>query len=115
MLRYVTVQDTAAVMRDNKEAVKDPKGERRHRKKVHCGDCFAVIAQEGFPPLGWFWISGSFSHPSQDTPLGYFKAQHLQLAMDPRSSPGPVLSHHAKDQIPEFFAHAFFTYRHLMA
>jgi hypothetical protein len=37
--------------------VQQAEGQRRHCKEVHCGDGFAVVAQEGHPSLRRLWVA----------------------------------------------------------
>ena len=106
MSGYVEVQNAAPVMRDDEEAVEYAEGERRQGKEIHCGNCFAVIAQKCNPSLRGLGISRSLSHPAQYGTLGNVEVQHLQLTVNARRAPGWVFSHYAEDQFVQFPADA---------
>jgi hypothetical protein len=46
------VKNAPPVMRNDEEAVENAEGERRHGEEVHCGNGFAVVAQERRPTAG---------------------------------------------------------------
>ena len=66
---YIGVQDAAAVVRDDKEAMQHAKGERWDSEEIHRGDDFAVVVQEDFPLFRRFRVPRSFSHPPQNCSL----------------------------------------------
>lgn len=47
----VEVEDPAAVVVDDEEAVQDVHGGRWYREEVHAGNGVLVVAKEGHPPL----------------------------------------------------------------
>ena len=96
------VQNPPSIMRDHEETVEHPKRKCRHREEVHRGDDFTMIAQEGHPSLGRLRVSRSFAYPAQHGPLRDVEAEHPELAMNARRSPGWVLTYYAEDQIPHF-------------
>jgi len=98
----IAVQDAPSVMRNHEEAVEHPKRERRHGEEVHRSNRFSVVTQEGRPALRRFRGSGRLPHPTQHRSLGDIEAEHLQLTMNPRRTPGQVLGHHAEDQLTQF-------------
>ena len=98
---HVEVKNTPAFMRDHEEAVKHAECDGRHGEEIHCGDRFTVVAQECCPTSRRLGIPGRLSHPAQDTSLGDFVSEHLQLAVDTRRTPGVVLHYHAKDEFAQ--------------
>jgi len=52
MSRHVEVQDLAASMRDDEEAVEQLEGHRRHGEEVERNDHLAVVLEKGRPPRG---------------------------------------------------------------
>src|SRR5664280_1872834 len=52
MASDVEVQDAAAIMTDDEEAVQHPKGESGDGEEIHGRDSFPMIAQKGQPALG---------------------------------------------------------------
>src|SRR5262252_296472 len=102
MLREVEMQDTPAIVADDKEAVEDAEADRGHGEEVHGRNRFPVIPKKGAPALGWLGIPRNSLHPAGDASLGYLEAQHEQFAVNARRAPGRVLCHHTEDQLPNF-------------
>src|SRR5208337_597608 len=98
----VVVHDLPPVMADDEEAVENPEGQRRHRKEVHCGDCFAMIAEKRKPAPGWIRILACTFDPTRNGSFRDVETQFEQLAVDARRSPRWVLSDHPKDQLAHF-------------
>src|SRR5207253_2358745 len=90
MLRDVEVQDTSTIMADDKETVEDGEGDGGHGEEVHGRNRFLVILKKGTPTFDGLGISWCPLHPAGDGSLGHLKAQHEQLAVDARRSPGWV-------------------------
>jgi hypothetical protein len=107
MLRDVEMQDKPAIVADDKETVEDAERDRGHGEEVHRRNRFPVILKKCAPTLGWPGISGRALHPARDGSLGDVKAQHEELAVNARSTPGWVLRHHAEDQLPNFPRQSF--------
>ena len=57
MLGDVEMQDTPAIVTDDKEAVENTEADRGHGEEVHGRNCFPVIRKKHAPALGWL---GSF-------------------------------------------------------
>ena len=53
MLGHIPMEDSPPIMRDDEEAVQNAKGERRHGKEVHRGDCSET------PPIAFHPFSSS--------------------------------------------------------
>src|ERR1035437_6307001 len=102
----IAVQDSPPVMGNDEEAIQDTEGQSRHGEKVHRRDRFSVVGQEYRPALCRLRVSRRLLHPAQHRPLGDFEAEHLQFTVNARRSPGWVLGHHAKDQVPQPFTDA---------
>src|ERR1700730_1236347 len=96
----VEVQNAAAVVVDDEEAVKDAERNGRYREEIHCRDGFSMITQKREPSLYQLRISRSFAHPAGDRSLGSIKAKHKKLTVDARCAPGWILRDHLEDQIP---------------
>src|ERR1017187_3948143 len=64
MASDVEVQDAAAIMADDEEAVQNPKGESGNGEEIHGRDSFAMIAQKGQPALGGLRVLGRSFHPA---------------------------------------------------
>jgi hypothetical protein len=73
----IEMNNSAAVMGDDEEAVEHAKGQRWHSEEVHCSDHFAVVAQKYSPLRGRSGIPGRFAHPAQNSTLGDLEAEHL--------------------------------------
>src|SRR6266853_1670476 len=104
MLGDVEMQNASAVMGDDKEAVQDYKGNGGNGKEVHRRNGFAVVVQESLPALRRFRILRCPAHPARNGSLGEIEAEFKQFAMNARSTPGWILSHHAEDQVAQFAA-----------
>src|SRR5215469_12091195 len=106
------MQDTPAIVADDKEAVEDAEADRGHGEEVHGRNRFPVISKKSAPTLGWLGIPRNSLHPAGDTSLGYLEAQHEQFAVNARRTPGWVLRHHTDDQLQnlrrQFFAAAVY-------
>ena len=101
MLGDVEMQDTAAIVTDDEEAVEHAKGDRGHGEEVHGRNRFPVIRKKCAPALGWLGISRNPLHPAGDGSLG-IEAQHEQFTVNARRAPGWVLRHQPEDQLPHF-------------
>src|SRR6516164_1802771 len=99
----VAVQNTAAIMADDEEAVQYGENDRGNREEIHRGDGFPMVTQKGEPTLGWFWITGGSFHPAGNGPFGNIKTEQEKFSMDTGSSPAGVLRDHLEHQIPNFF------------
>jgi len=104
MSRHIEVKDAPTVVGDDKEAIENTEGERWLSEEVHRCDDFTVVLQERRPSLCWLRISRRSSHPSQHRSLRDIEAEHLELAVNPRRVPGPVLGHHAEDKFTQLFS-----------
>lgn len=107
MLGDVEMQNTPAIVADDKETVEDAERDRGHCEEVHRRNRFPVILKKCAPTLGWPGISGRPLHPARDGSLGDVKAQHEEFAMYARSTLGWVLRHHAEDHLPNFPRQSF--------
>jgi len=92
------VQDAPPIMADDEEAVEHAKRDRWHSEEIHRSNGLAMVSKEGQPALGRVRISRRSFHPTGDGSLGKIKAEHGEFPMDPRCSPGWVVSDHPKDQ-----------------
>jgi len=99
MLRDVNMQDAPTIMTDDEKAIERAEGNSRNSEEVHRGNRFPVIMEKGKPTLGSARISRRSLHPTGDSSLGKFKTEHAEFPMDPRRSPGWVVSDHPKDQL----------------
>lgn len=104
---HIEMKDAPPVMSNDEETVENAEGECRHGEEIHGGDRFAVIIQKSSPSFRRLRIPWCLPHPTQNSSLRYFPAEHLQFAMDSRSSPASVFGHHLEDEIAQFPAQAF--------
>jgi hypothetical protein len=88
MVCDIEVQDAAAIVANDKEAVEQAERDRWDREEIHCRNRFSMIAQKCEPALGWFGISGCPAHPTGDGSLGNIKTQHEEFTMDARATLG---------------------------
>ncbi len=77
MLRDVEMQDTPAIVADDKETVEDAERDRGHGEEVHRRNRFPVILKKRAPTFGWPGIPRRPLHPAGDGSLGDVKAQHV--------------------------------------
>src|SRR5215470_15830704 len=103
--RDLEAEDLPPVVTDDKEAIQNTKGERRHREEVHRCNRLAMIAQEGEPALRRIGSSRSAPKPSRDRRLGEIETQLEQLPVNARRSPRWILRRHTKDQSSNLRAH----------
>src|SRR5258708_36126693 len=87
MLRDVEMQDTPAIVADDKETVEDAERDRGHGEEVHRRNRFPVILKKRAPTFGWPGIPRRPLHPAGDGSFGDVKAQHEKLAVNARKHP----------------------------
>jgi hypothetical protein len=95
----IEMQDSPAIMTDDKEAIQHAERDCGHGEEVHGCNRLSVIAQEGEPALGWLGVSWRMAHPARNCAFRDIEAQHEKLTVNSRRAPGWVLCDHAKDQI----------------
>lgn len=105
----VEVNDLPPVVPNNKEAVQQLERDHGDGEEIHGSNRFAMIAKEGLPAPGKFWLSGRPLHPTRDASFRYIEAKHEQFTVDPGSAPGWVFCHHAEDHIAHFLRQSFST------
>src|SRR5215468_418636 len=103
MPRDVAVQNTPAIVADDKEAVEHGEGDRGNREEIHRRNSLLVITKKGEPPLGWVRGSGSPFHPAGNRSLGNIKTKHEKFSVDTGSTPARVLGSHLEDEVPDLF------------
>ena len=99
----VAVQNAAAIVADDEQAVEHAEGDRRNREEIHGRDGFPMVTNTGEPALGWVRGSESPFHPAGNCSFGNLTTEHEKFSVDAGSSPAGVLGHHLEDQIPNFF------------
>ena len=97
MAGYVHVHNLPSLVANNKEAVQQLERDCRDSEEIHGGNRVAMIANNGLPAPGKFWISGRSPDPTGNGSLGYVEAQHEQFAVDAGSTPGGILGHHTEN------------------
>jgi hypothetical protein len=100
MLRDVNVQDAPTIVADDEEAIEHAEGNRWHSEEIHGRNPFPMASKEDQPAVGPVRISRCPFQPTRNGSLGKVKAEHEEFPMDPRRSPGWVVSDHPKDQLP---------------
>jgi hypothetical protein len=98
MFGHVEVKNTAPVMRQYEEDVKDAEGGRRHREEVDRDQRTDVVVEEGSPRLRRRF-SRSRRHQARDLSLGDHDAEFEELAVNSRCAPALVGCSHALDQV----------------
>src|SRR5215469_6125331 len=106
---HVAVQNAAAIVAHDEEAVEHAEGDRRNREEIHRGDSFPMVTKKSEPALGGVRVSGRPFHPAGNGSFRNIKTEHEKFSMDAGSSPAGVLRHHLVDQIPNFFRYRSFT------
>src|SRR5664280_2996086 len=96
MPRDIEVQDAAAIVADDEEAVQHPKGESGDGEEIHGSDSFTMIAQKGQPALGGLRVLGRSFHPAENGSFRHLEAEHQEFAMDARRTPTGIVSDHLK-------------------
>ena len=91
------MKNPASVMSQHQEYVQDLEAKRRHREEIHRYQALQVILQEGPPRLRW--RPPGTDYVLADASLANVDAEFEQLSMNPRRSPGWVLSAYLADQI----------------
>src|ERR1039458_10349160 len=79
MASDVEVQDAAAIMTDDEEAVQNPKGESGDGEEIHGRDRFPMIAQKGQPALGGLRVLGRPFHPAGNGGFRHVEAEHQEF------------------------------------
>ena len=109
------MKNTPPIVRNDEETVQHSKAQRRHRKEVHRGDGFPMIAQKCHPSLCWLRAPRSSAHPAQDGAFRSIEAKHRQLAMNARSSPAWILGDHVEDELTHFRSDALPARTHMIS
>jgi hypothetical protein len=76
------VQNLAAFMLDNEEAVQHSERHRRYGEEIECGDYLAVILQKGEPLLTGVTARNHATAISGHGPFGDGKAKLLQFGVN---------------------------------
>ena len=97
----IEVQNPAAAVFDNEEAVKQAEGNRGYREEVKRNSHFTMILQKGEPLLSRVAAPAHSSKVSSHRSFGYDEAQFLNFALNPRSSPNRVLCRHPLNEISQ--------------
>ena len=100
-LRHREVHHAAPRMVDEDEDVQDVEGRGRHSKEVHPDDGLLVVAEEDLPSLDHVPWRRPSRHVPRHRPLCDVEAEHQQFAMDPRGTPGRVLSSHLANEVAQ--------------
>ena len=111
----VEMQNPPAIMGNYKKAVENPEPESRDGEEVHRGDGLTMVLQKRLPTLSWLRVFRCPSYPPRHRPFRDIESQFHQLAVNPGSAPGGILSHHAKDQLPRLFRKWFSSARATVA
>ena len=102
MASDVEVQDPAASVLDDEEAVEQLEGHRRHGEEVEGDDHLAVILEKGKPALARIAPAPNAPQIAGHGPFRDDEAELLQFAMDLRGAPVRILFGQAPDQTPGF-------------
>jgi hypothetical protein len=106
-MRPVLVQDASTIVADDEEAIKHAERNRWHSEEIRGRNGFPMVSKKGQPALGPVRTSRRPLHPTGDSSLPKIKAEHAEFFMDPRCSPGWVLSNHLENQFPNLLRRLF--------
>ncbi len=95
----VEVNNEASSVGQYDTGVENPKRRRGHSEEINRGHVAHMVAQEGFPGLGWRFSVAN--HVFRDGCWGHLNLQHEQLSVDSRGSPERIFTGHSSDQIPD--------------
>ena len=102
MSGHVEVQNLPASALDDKEAVKQLEGHRRHSEEVERRDHLPVIAQERQPAFAGVTAAPDSSQISSHGSFRDDEAELLQFSVDLGRAPGRIFLHQAADQRTDF-------------
>src|ERR1017187_785349 len=87
MASDIEVQDAAAIMTDDEEAVQNPKGESGDGEEILGSDRFPMIATQGPPALRVLGAFAPWFHPAGKCSCRHVEPEHQEFAMDARRTP----------------------------
>src|SRR6185369_10802904 len=102
MRRDIEMQNPAASVLNDEEAVQHTERRGRHGKEVEGNDRLTVVVKKGQPFLGRITPATDSPQVARDGPLGEHEAELLQFAMDFGSAPVGVLPCQAPNQDANF-------------
>ncbi len=102
MTSHVEVQDSAALVFNNEEAIQKLECQRRHCEEIERDDCLTMIGEESEPALAWIGATSKALKISGDSAFGNFKSKLQEFSVDLRRSPARVLSRHPDDESTNF-------------
>jgi hypothetical protein len=105
MVRYVEMNDTPAIMRQNEQDKEDSEGGRGNNEKVDGNQVFDMIVQERAPFLGR--RVSLLRHQPGDGPFRDLDSKFQQFPVDSRTSPCRIRIGHFADEIADFVAHCW--------
>ena len=103
----IEVQNASAVMGNDEEAIQDAERDGRDGEEVHCRNSFPMILEKCSPALGRLRVPPCTLNPTRNGPFGDIEPEHLQFAVDARSTPCGIFRHHLEDQLAHFSADRF--------
>jgi hypothetical protein len=106
MWRHIALQNLAAFVLDDKEAIQHPEGYSRHGKEIHGGDDLAMILQKGQPLLHRVPAVQDAAQIPIHGSLRNGKTELQQFPMDFGSSPIGIFLGQAHDQVPEYLSNS---------
>src|SRR5262245_14821559 len=98
MARHLEPQQLPSAVAQHQKREQSLKRQGRNHKQVNGRDRMRVVAEECLPALR---RRSALHHVFRHRRLGNLKAEHQQLAMDPRRSPLWVLLAHPSDEIAQ--------------
>jgi hypothetical protein len=98
MLGDIEMKNASPSVIDREPHIEDAEGGRGYGEEVDGRDSAAVVAQEGQPALECARRRSSSRKTPRHAALRDFEAEHAQLAVDARRTPGGVIQRQPMDQ-----------------
>jgi hypothetical protein len=76
---HIAVQDAAAIVADEKEAVKHREGDRGNGEEIHRSYSFPMVTKKGQPTLGSIRVPGHPFHPTGNGSFGNVKTERQPM------------------------------------
>jgi hypothetical protein len=98
LFRNIKMEDPAATMFNNEEAIQDSEREGWHSEEVHGRDDFPMILQKSSPEFPCLAGRGQATDIARHGTFGDVEAKFQKFTVNPRSAPGGILLHHPLDE-----------------
>lgn len=102
MRGHIEVEDPAAAMLNDKEAIEQPECRSGHGEEIHRDDRFAMVVEKGEPSLSRIRPSAKSPQVSRHGSLGNNEAELQKFAVDSGCPPSNIRFCHAPNQDAKF-------------